>query len=618
MGFILKLMRRFVCVLVLLMSIGMDLAQAQTVECYERDTVRESFQMCANGEGVLWRKEVLMRTDSTYYVYDTIAVTDSLCDSILVYEGRLTILPLPRDTITDQYTICANSTSVLWRDSIWMSKDSTYYLYDTIISSGEGCDSIMVYEGVLTIFPLPVTHISGEDSICDGDVTTLTASGDYSFRWRGLLVTGAITSSVTVWQSGTYIVSAVDEHLCTGNDTITVVVSPSPKVEIYDTVCAYGPYVLGDSSYSESGVYVQKLATEAGCDSVATLYLKINELPDLQVSGIEIFCEGDEMCITASGGTRYEWSTGEDSNVLCVTHGGEYVVTSYTSEGCAKSDTLSVPAYPSYDEHVFDGICDGDIYLFYGQDVTRAGNYQHIEPTQDGCDSSVTLHLSITDQESVSISMHAQDSFPWAGRWLTQSGIYTDHAIGAYGCDSMTTLYLTIIHKQPLPKILMFDERLLMVDLSGTYVDDDGISWDGYAAYQWYKNGKKMKGETKEYYHLENMSVLSGCFYVEVATDETMEEWVTSDTICVNYVGIEEIEQDAIQVWPNPVSQGDRIMVRGCDGGRIELYNLMGRKLTESTCIQGVEVNSSLQSGAYMMKVTARSGRSWTKKVIIK
>lgn len=523
-----------------------------------------------------------------------------------------------KDTITENLPICANTPGILWRSGREITVDSTYYAYDTIRKPFMDCDSLIVYEGVLYRVPLPKPHISGEDSICDGDATTLTASGDYTFRWRGLLATGATTPSVTVWQSGTYIVQALDSNNCMGNDTITVVVSPSPKVDIYDTVCAYGAYVLGDSSYYESGVYKQKLATELGCDSVATLYLVMQELPPLSVSGIEIFCEGDEMCITASGGARYEWSTGEDSNVACVTRGGEYIVTAYSEEGCKKSDTLQIPAYPSYDEHVFDGICDGEIYKFYGQDVTRAGNYQHVEPTQDGCDSSVTLHLSITDQGNYTIIMHAQDSFPWNGRWYTKSGVYTNHSTGMYGCDSLTTLYLTIIHKQPMPKILMFDERVLMIDLSGAYVDDDGTEWNGYAAYQWYRNGKIIADATSEFYHMEDMSVLSGCYYVSVATDETLEEWMPSDTICVNYVGIDEATMDKIVLWPNPVRRGDRLMAGGCEGGTMELYDLMGRKVCQGVSEQGIIIDESLSRGAYVVKVTGRNGGLWMKKIVVK
>ena len=63
-----------------------------------------------------------------------------------------------------------------------------------------------------------------------------------------------------------------------------------------------------------------------------------------------------------------------------------------------------------------------------------------------GCDSIVTLNLTITNSSSTSESVITCDSFIWPanGNNYTLSGVYTDTLSNLEGCDSIVTLYLTI------------------------------------------------------------------------------------------------------------------------------------------------------------------------------
>lgn len=86
-----------------------------------------------------------------------------------------------------------------------------------------------------------------------------------------------------------------------------------------DTICTGLTYVTGNSSYTESGTYVDTLLSSLGCDSIVTLELFVVPDPDLQVQ-LDLShpaCTGDRGTLTVvatSNGTppyRYALADGE-------------------------------------------------------------------------------------------------------------------------------------------------------------------------------------------------------------------------------------------------------------------------------------------------------------------
>ena len=61
-----------------------------------------------------------------------------------------------------------------------------------------------------------------------------------------------------------------------------------------------------------------------------------------------------------------------------------------------------------------------------------------------GCDSTVTLNLTINNSSSSSSNVTACDSYAWNGNTYTSSGTYTWTGMNAVGCDSTAILNLTI------------------------------------------------------------------------------------------------------------------------------------------------------------------------------
>ena len=91
---------------------------------------------------------------------------------------------------------------------------------------------------------------------------------------------------------------------------------------------------------------------------------------------------------------------------------------------------------------------------------TESGIYYDTLPSAAGCDSIVTLYLTIHETQYDSLSVTSCDSYVWHDSVYTVSGIYTDTLPGMTGCDSIVTLYLTINETQHSDTALMLNDGL--------------------------------------------------------------------------------------------------------------------------------------------------------------
>ena len=82
-------------------------------------------------------------------------------------------------------------------------------------------------------------------------------------------------------------------------------------------------------------------------------------------------------------------------------------------------------------------------YTLNGQTYTTSGVYTQTLTSAAGCDSIITLNLTIKTITKV-ISIAACNNFGLNNHIYNTSGIYTDTLITANGCDSIITLHLTI------------------------------------------------------------------------------------------------------------------------------------------------------------------------------
>lgn len=104
---------------------------------------------------------------------------------------------------------------------------------------------------------------------------------------------------------------------------------------------------------------------------------------------------------------------------------------------------LAVPytCAPTYGEQ-FETACDS--LLWHEEWRKASGDYEYVTKNADGCDSIITLHLTIHHATKGDTAVTACKSFVWHGTTYTESAEPTITLTNSHGCDSIVTLHLTI------------------------------------------------------------------------------------------------------------------------------------------------------------------------------
>ncbi|NDA83020.1 MAG: hypothetical protein EBY01_08220, partial [Actinobacteria bacterium] len=112
-----------------------------------------------------------------------------------------------------------------------------------------------------------------------------------------------------------------------------------------------------------------------------------------------------------------------------------------TTGGCDTLVSLLVVVKQPSASTINQTICSPNSYSFNGQSYSSSGTYTATLTNAAGCDSVITLNLTVTPSTSNTTQASACDSYTWSvnGQSYTQSGTYTS----VNGCHT-ETLSLTI------------------------------------------------------------------------------------------------------------------------------------------------------------------------------
>jgi hypothetical protein len=102
-------------------------------------------------------------------------------------------------------------------------------------------------------------------------------------------------------------------------------------------------------------------------------------------------------------------------------------------------------------------------FTWYGETYTETPEVAptHTFTNASGCDSVVTLHLTINTPVAESFEASACESYAWNDSVYTESGDYTQIFPAANGCDSVVTLHLTVNHSASFDEYLTLCENEL-------------------------------------------------------------------------------------------------------------------------------------------------------------
>lgn len=383
------------------------------------------------------------------------------CDSTIVL--NLTVNPVVNTSLVE--SICAGESFTVGTTDYTMSGN-----YTQTLMTSSGCDSVVILQ--LTVVPLPETFLT--EVICDGESVTV---GSQTFGTTGQYT--VVLPSVT---SG-----------CDSTIYLDLTVNPLPNTPLTEAICQGESYTIGGTSFSTTGMHqVTVPSVVTGCDSTIVLNLTVN--PTYNLSQSATLCEGESITIGSSTyNTTGVWTTllttaegcdstvvltltvndvltttlteilcaGESTTVGTTTYNqsGTYTQTLAAASGCDSIVTLNLTVLPLLSTTLPASICEGESYTVGTETFTTAGSYTVLlASTATGCDSTVFLNLSVNPifNTTLTETICTTESFEMGGQSYTTTGIFTANLATAAGCDSTVVLNLTVI-----PCALLFESSIV-------------------------------------------------------------------------------------------------------------------------------------------------------------
>lgn len=334
-------------------------------------------------------------TQQGVYNFTKRAAGPSECDTIF----RLNLAVLPSFSRVINRTICPGGVFIF--GSRVLRNTGTY---QDVSRTRLGCDSITTLN--LTVNQPGSSRISR--FICNNQV--------YDFNRRLL------------FRPGTYIDTVPNLFGCDSIVVLDLQVLPTSSVVVADTICGNDTYSFNGQQLTRPGRYAAFLVNSAGCDSSVTLDLRVNQpvLTQRQVS----ICQGG----------RYSFGNRD------LTTAGLYADTLRRSNGCDSIAQVLLRVLPNYDTTVVSRLCSGGTFRLGNRVISLPGNYVENLVSSGGCDSTVRLLLSIQNPENFTLerSICANRSLSFGNQILRTAGSYTQRFANRFGCDSTVTINLTV------------------------------------------------------------------------------------------------------------------------------------------------------------------------------
>lgn len=322
------------------------------------------------------------------------------CDSTiivnLVYHDAQTI------NIID--SICASDTYTLPDNSVV----NTTGVYSIPYSSIYGCDSIIEVD--LTV--LPEFNDTVTSSICNGvpfvfpDGSSTLSTGYYPFNFTTQSGCDSIVVFDVVYSSTLY-------------DTISA------------TICSGQTYTMPDNStVSSAGFHTVIINSVSGCDSSVTVDLTIL---NPQTTTIDtVVCSGTTYILP--NGFPALWS-------------GNFSHTIQNAFGCDSTIITNLTFQPAQSSSYSAVICEGETHVMSdGSIFSTTGNHSIVLSTIYGCDSTVTVNLTVNSVYNDTVQTGICNGNPYTlpdGSSTTSPGIYSYAYTSVHGCDSNYTVALS-------------------------------------------------------------------------------------------------------------------------------------------------------------------------------
>ncbi len=216
--------------------------------------------------------------------------------------------------------------------------------------------------------------------------------------------------------------------LCIATDTVRVNVGQPTQSAISATICTGESYPFDGNQITTTGQYTATLGNSVGCDS--TISLQLTVLPNPETTITANICQNQTYIF--------------DGQQL--TQAGTYTQILTTSNGCDSTTTLLLAVWPTSFNNNTITLCNGDSIAVGNNFYHTSGTYLDTLPTALGCDSIISINLTVIDGYEVTNiqSICADQSIQVGEKFYFLAGNYTDTLTSSIGCDSIVNTQLTV------------------------------------------------------------------------------------------------------------------------------------------------------------------------------
>jgi hypothetical protein len=522
--------------------------------------------------------------------------------------------------------------------------------YSVTATDVNGCTATVSF----TITEPPVLAITGASQTevsCNGGANgtaTVTATGGttgYTYSWTP---SGGTAATATGLTAGSYVATVTDANgctatqsfviteptaldasagsqldvLCNGASTGSATVSPTGGTGTYDYSWAPSGGTAATASGLSAGTYTVTVTDDNNCQDTKTFVITESALITSSFS--------------ASACNSYSWGTQTH------TTSGTYTQTFEAVNGCDSLVTLTLSIVTEITNTVTESSCNSYTWAQNGMTYTTSGMYMDTIQSAGGCDSIVTLDLTINNPSSSSSSEFACGTYTWAqnGMTYTASGVYTDTIPNAAGCDSVITLNLTIGGSTSTESVTVCDsytwtQNGTTYTASGIYSDtltdmngcdsifvlnltvtglpvvtatDNGdatITASAGSSYQWINctTNTPIAGAISQTF----AATANGTYAVIVTNSGGCSD--TSDCVVIDNVGLEEFESASVQVSPNPTENFVTISMT-FNQAKLVMTDAQGKTVYTGEITNGEQVNlASYEDGVYFLSIETENGK---------
>lgn len=549
------------------------------------------------------------------------------------------------------------NSSTPWTLSFWTSditpSSTLFYIFGDVNSNAFRCFTNGVAGAnnwILRCTGMTDVYINGAATVAPSmttftfDPTTMNIKGYFN----GVLVTTVAQTNVPISGTGPLKVCGYSSNvgLPSGGkmDEFRLynrVISDAEILQLYTrttsatvSVNSCGDYTSpsGNFVWTTNGTYLDTIPNTFCGDSLLTINLTISQ-PSFDTISVNA-CDSYD---SPSG--NYTWTTsGTYYDTIPNAAGCDSLLTLNLTLNYSTTDTMTVTACESYDS-------PSGLYNW-----TTSGTYYDTIPNMAGCDSLLTINLTVNYTTSDSIVLTECDSFasPSGNYTWTTSGIYHDTIPNMAGCDSLMTFNLTVLQSS---------NSSITTSACGMYVAPDNVDYTASGTYVAIIPNAVGCDSTitinLTIFNIDTNVTVSGATLTSATAGATSYQWVDcatqtpiagatsasytatangdyavmitngacgtamSECTTISNIGIDENGVMLVTAYPNPVTTNLTVVNSDSKALTLRLLDHAGREISSRVSAEKeIKIDmKNLATGMYILKVS-NNGSEQTIKII--